>query len=101
MNEKLIQECKVFAVASIELYRHLTERSNNPERNLSRQYLLTSTKIGADVTQENYKDALCSARCAKYWLGLLVQSLYVKKDDTLKLDVNLTHIIKELSSIKE
>lgn len=70
-------ESKAYAIESIKLYQHLTEFAPKKEYNLSKQYLLTSTRIGDLIRQENPLEAYYAAKSAKYWLELLYNGQYI------------------------
>lgn len=73
-------ESKAFAFESIRLYQHLTEFAPKKEYNLSKQYLVASTRIGDLIRQENNLEAYYAAKSAKYWLELLYNGGYIDDD---------------------
>lgn len=73
-------ESKAYAIASIKLYQHLTEYALKKEFNLSKQYLISSTRIGDFIRQDNNLEAYHSASSAKYWLELLYNGGYIDDD---------------------
>lgn len=73
-------ESKAYAIASIKLYQHLTEYALKKEFNLSKQYLISSTRIGDFIRQDNNLEAYYSASSAKYWLELLYNGGYIDDD---------------------
>lgn len=70
-------ESKAYAIKSIKLYQHLTEYAPKKEYNLSKQYLLASTRIGDLIRQENRLEAYYAAKSAKYRLELLCNGQYI------------------------
>lgn len=70
-------ESKAYAIESIKLYQHLTEYAPKKEYNLSKHYLLSATRIGDFIRQENYLEAYHAASSAKYWLELLYNGGYI------------------------
>jgi len=92
----------------IEVYRTLIYR--NKEYVLSKQMLKSGTSIGANI-QEAYggysrKDfrakmsiAYKEARETEYWLNLLYESKYLKKEEYSQLFSLLKEILKMLFSI--
>lgn len=73
-------ESKAYAVESIRLFQHLTEYASKKEFNLSKQYLVSATRIGDFIQQDNMLEAYHSASSAKYWLELLYSGGYVDDD---------------------
>lgn len=73
-------ESKTYAIESIKLYQQLTESEERKEYILSKQYLISSTRIGDLLRQENPLEAYYAAKSAKYWLELLYNGGYI--DDT-------------------
>ena len=70
-------ESKAYAIESIKLYQHLTEYAPKKEYNLSKQYLIASTRIGDLIRQDNTLEACYAAKSAKYWLELLYNGGYI------------------------
>ena len=70
-------ESKAYAIESIKLYQHLTEYAPKKEYNLSKQYLLSSTRIGDFIRQDQHLEAYHAAKSAKYWLELLYNGRYI------------------------
>ena len=78
-------ESKAYAAESIKLYQHLTEYAPKKEYNLSKQYLLASTRIGDLIRQENTLEAYYAAKSAKYWLELLYKGQYIDDEQAEKM----------------
>lgn len=106
-KENIIQDKSLdFAISLIHLYKDLLEEK---EFVLSRQLLRSGTSIGANIEEaiaaESGKDflhkisiSLKEARETQYWLKLIKEGAFVRKDLTsYQHDVN--EIIKILSSI--
>ena len=102
------KKSKKFALEIINLYKHLTEHKK--EFILSKQILKSGTSIGANVKEASFAQsradfyskmyiAYKEAGETEYWLELLYESGFIKKDDYLKLSANCQEIIKILSSI--
>lgn len=103
-NEKkpfdLRGESKEFATRIIKLYQHLTERAPKKEYNLSKQLLISGTRIGDLVRQESQLDAYHMARSTHYWLELLIDGGYVHQqdiEDLLDLSDHLTRYLYVVS----
>lgn len=103
-NEKksfdLRGESKEFAVGIIRLYQHLTEKATKKEYNLSRQLLISGTRIGDLVRQESLLDAYHMARSSHYWIELLIEGGYVHQQDIeglLDLSDHLTRYLYVVS----
>lgn len=100
-------ESKAYAIESIKLYQHLTEFASKKEFNLSKQYLLASTRIGDLIRQENSLEAYYAAKSAKYWLELLYNGKYIDDEQAEKmLDycdplVRILYVISHPESRKE
>ena len=73
-------ESKAYAIESIKLYQHLTEYAPKKEFNLSKLYLISATRIGDFIRQENNLEACHAASSAKYWLELLYNGGYIDGD---------------------
>lgn len=73
-------ESKAYAIESIKLYQHLTEFAKKKEYNLSKQYLISATRIGDLIRQDNTLEAYYAAKSAKYWLELLYNGQYIDDD---------------------
>lgn len=73
-------ESKAYAVESIRLFQHLTEYASKKEFNLSKQYLIASTRVGDFIQQDNNLEAYHAASSAKYWLELLYNGGYIDDD---------------------
>lgn len=71
------RESKAYAIESIRLYQQLTENEERKEFILSKQYLISSTRIGDLLRQENPLEAYYAAKSAKYWLELLYKGGYI------------------------
>jgi four helix bundle protein len=97
-----------FALRIVKLYRYLQEEKK--EYVLSKQVLRSGTAIGALVHEAQYGEskadfvhklgiALKEANETKYWLQLLAQSGYIDEKSYYSIDVDLTEILKILTSI--
>jgi four helix bundle protein len=109
MNEKenpILEKSFQFSLTIIELYKFLKK---NKEFVISKQLLRCGTSIGANVNEsiaaQTKKDfitkmAIASkeARETKYWIMLLQESQFVKKDFKEYL-VDIEEIIRILTSI--
>lgn len=103
-NEKksfdLRGESKEFAVRSIKLYQYLTEKTQKKEYNLSKQFLISATRIGDLVRQESLLDAYHMARSSHYWVELLIEGGYINQqdiEDLLDLSDHLTRYLYVVS----
>lgn len=109
MNEKknpILDKSFQFSLKIIELYKFLKE---NKEYVISKQLLRCGTSVGANVNEsiaaQTKKDFITKmsiaskeARETKYWLRLLQESQFVKKDFKKHLE-DIEEIIKILTSI--
>lgn len=75
--KELFETAKQIAFDIVLLYKSLTEQSTNKELLLSKQLLLTGTKIGDHIQREEYLEAYYSAKSAKYWLDILYKGEYI------------------------
>jgi four helix bundle protein len=114
LENPLLEKSLQFAVESVSLYKVLIK---NNEYVMSKQFLKSSTSIGANVTEANYaisraefvakmQIALKEAAETMYWLTLLTRTGYVKADCQLYEQCNeikkiLTSTIKTAKSNKE
>lgn len=103
-NEKksfdLRGESKEFAVRSIKLYQYLTEKTQKKEYNLSKQFLISATRIGDFVRLESLLDAYHMARSSHYWVELLIEGGYINQqdiEDLLDLSDHLTRYLYVVS----
>lgn len=76
----LYGESKEFAFRSVKLYQHLTQYAKPKEKILSGQFLLSATRIGDLVRQEQPLEAYHSARSTHYWLQILQSGGYLAED---------------------
>lgn len=81
----LYTESKAYAIESIRLYQHLTEYAPKKELDLSKLYLISATRIGDFIQQDNMLEAYHSASSAKYWLELLYNGQYIDDEQTEKM----------------
>lgn len=99
-NEKksfdLRGESKEFAIRIVKLYQHLTEKATKKEYNLSKQLLVSGTRIGDYVRQENSLDAYHVANSTHYWLELLLEGGYVSKQEIEGLLEHSDHLTRYL-----
>ena len=109
MNEKknpILEKSFQFSLKIIELYKFLTEKK---EFIISKQLLRCGTSIGANVNEsiaaQTKKDFITKMSIAsketretKYWIMLLQESQFVKKDFKEYL-VDIEEIIRILTSI--
>jgi four helix bundle protein len=97
-----------FAIEIVKLYKILCEQKK--EFVISKQLLRSGTSIGAMVRESEHAEsksdfihklsiALKEANESEYWLELLVQSDYLSKDAFLKINAQLTEILKLLTAI--
>jgi len=97
-----------FAVRSVNLYKHLTK--NKCEYVLSKQFLRSSTSIGANVSEaargQSKADfiskmaiALKEANEAEYWLRLLYSSEYLSEIEFESMSRDVNELIALLVSI--
>lgn len=104
----IVFKSKFFAVKSIELYKFLCESSH--EFTLSRQFLKSSTSIGANVKEairgQSNADfgakmniALKEASESEYWLELFYDTGYIGEDKFNELYPMCQELIKMLTSI--
>lgn len=77
---------------TIDIYKSLTERKKNKESILSKQLLLSATRIGDYIRQEQLLDAYHACSSAYYWLRLLIQSGYLDEEDTEWLENKLIEL---------
>lgn len=100
INEKksfdLRGESKEFAIKIIKLYQHLTEKATKKEYNLSKQLLVSGTRIGDYVRQENSLEAYHVANSTHYWLELLLEGGYVSKQNIEELLEQSDHLARFL-----
>lgn len=89
-------ESKTLAIESIKLYQHLTEFAPKKEYNLSKQYLLSSTRIGDLLRQDNNLEAYYAAKSAKYWLELLYNGHYIDDEQAEKMLTYLDPLVRIL-----
>lgn len=100
-------ESKAYAIESIKLYQHLTEYAPKKEFNLSKQYLISATRIGDLIRQENHLEACHAASSAKYWLELLYNGQYIDNEQAEKMLnyvdplVRILYVISHPESRKE
>ena len=103
----IIEKSFQFALDSINAYKTLISRN---EYILSKQFLRSSTSIGANVheSQEAVSSAdfvnklsiaLKEARETIYWLKLLAESNYLEKEVYVKLIADCEEIMKIIRSI--
>lgn len=89
-------ESKEFAFRSIKLYQYLTEASKKKEYNLSKQFLISGTRIGDLVRQEQHLDAYHSASSAKYWIELLHNGGYLTDEQATSILDDCLRLVKYL-----
>ena len=116
--ENIIEEKSLkFAVRVVNLYKYLSEEKK--ELILSKQLIRSGTSIGANVTEAEQaqsnadfisKMSIALKECSesKYWLRLLYETKYLKKQeyesiltDCTELEKILVSIIKTSKKIKE
>ena len=97
-----------FAVRSVNLYKHLTE--NKREYILSKQFLRSSTSIGANVSEaergqskpdfiSKMSIALKEANETEYWLRLLYASEYLNEAEFTSMSRDVNELISLLVAI--
>lgn len=97
-----------FAVRSVNLYKHLTE--NKREYILSKQFLRSSTSIGANVSEaergqskpdfiSKMSIALKEANETEYWLQLLYASEYLNEAEFTSMSRDVNELISLLVAI--
>lgn len=114
-NNIVKEKSEAFALRIVNLYRHLTSRSDDKEFVMSNQLLRSGTSIGANIAESEYaisKDDFrakffialkeCNESC--YWIKLLFksnsltqqeyESLYCDCEELLKLLVSITKSLK-------
>ena len=103
----IVVKTRAFAIASIALYKHIAAQN---EYVLSRQFLKSSTSIGANVKEavraQSKADfvakmsiALKEASETEYWLDLLHESNYIKDNQYEQSQNDCVEIIKILTTI--
>jgi len=111
MNENTIYTKSFeFAIRIVKLYKFLCD--NHKEYTISKQLLRCGTSIGANVNEaisaQSKKDFISKmsiankeARETKYWIELLIETGYLKKDENYveTLHNEIEKIIKILTSI--
>ena len=107
-NNIIVVKSKTFALRSIKLYRILTKEEH--EFVLSKQFLRSSTSIGANVREavrgQSNADfgakmniALKEACETEYWLELLQESGYISIDEAVSMLNDCRELIKILLAI--
>ena len=92
-----------FAIRVVKLYKHLCDEKK--EYVLSKQLLRSGTSIGANINEAQAgqskadfiaKMSIASkeARESKYWIGLLIKTDYLNKDDKY-----VETLVKEIDEI--
>lgn len=76
----------------IKIYQTLTERMSNKEFILSKQLLISGTKIGDFIRQEQLLDAYHACNSTYYWLNLLTETGYLEKGEVDWLDNKLIEL---------
>ena len=89
-------ESKEFAVRSIKLYQYLTEKAQKKEYNLSKQFLISATRIGDLVRQDSMLEAFRSASSAKYWLEMLTSGEYLTTNESEAMLADADHLVRYL-----
>lgn len=89
-------ESKEFAVRSIKLYQYLTEKAKKKEYNISKQFLISGTRIGDLVRQECMLDAYRSASSAKYWLEMLTSGEYLTTNESEAMLADADRLVRYL-----
>ena len=103
----ILEKSFQFALNSINAYKTLISRN---EYILSKQFLRSSTSIGANVNESQeavssadfinkLSIALKEARETIYWLKLLAESNYLEKEVYVKLIADCEEIMKIIRSI--
>jgi four helix bundle protein len=103
----IIEKSFQFALDSINAYKILLSKN---EYILSKQFLRSSTSIGANVNESQeavssadfinkLSIALKEARETVYWLKLLAESNYLEKEVCMKLISDCEEIMKIIRSI--
>ena len=104
----LLDKTKAFALRIIKLYRYLCETKK--EYVLSKQVLRSGTSIGANAKEAAHAQSRADfyaklyisykeASETEYWLELLHESGYIKKDAFDSIYADCKEIIKILASI--
>ena len=110
----LVEKSKAFALKGIELYKRLLDAR---EHILSKQFLRSSTSIGANIAEGQYAQskadflskysiALKEASETLYWLDLLSQSGWMPKsadDSSLVADCEelIRLLVASIKTVKE
>ena len=109
MSQNIIKDKSfAFAIRIVNLCKYLN--SEKKEDVLSEQILLSGTAIGAFVRQAEYAErttdfiskmsiALKEANKTEYWISLLYQTDYLEKKAFDSLSLDITEILKLLTSI--
>lgn len=95
-NMELLKQSKTLALDVINMYKYLTESAKPKETMLAKQLLLTGTKIGDHIRQEQLLDAFHSAASAHYWLSLLIQADYLDPEKAMSLENDLMNMKTQL-----
>ncbi len=103
---RLFEKSKIFALHSVSLYKALISRS---EYVLSKQFLRSSTAVGANIAESNYAQsradfvskqsiALKEAAESAYWLDLLHDADYITHDEYTSASSECTELIRMLTA---
>ena len=104
----LVDKSFKFAVRIVKLYKYLSE--NKKECILSKQILRSGTSIGANINEAQEAQSkndfisklsisLKEARETKYWIELLKETDYLRKNETDSILDDLIEIIELLVTI--
>ena len=103
----VVEKSKKFALRIINLYKYLCDKN---EYILSKQILRSGTSIGANIREATFGQtkadfyfkmniARKEANETEYWLELLYEGKYIKKNDFESIYGDCKEIIKLLTSI--
>ena len=107
MKENIIKtKSFAFAVRAVQLYKELVE---NKEYVMSKQFLRSSTSVGANVRESCnsnskrdfiYKLTISQKECDEsiYWLELLNETNYIEKEQFFELKNQAEEILRILKS---
>lgn len=89
-------ESKEFAFRCVKLYQYLTEHAQRKEYNLSKQFLISGTRIGDLIRQDQRLEAYYAAKSAKYWLELLQNGAYLTGEQAASMLDDCLRLVKYL-----
>ncbi|MCQ2112378.1 MAG: four helix bundle protein [Bacteroidaceae bacterium] len=106
----LLDKSKAFAVRAVRLYVYLTQKSDNKEYILSKQFVRSATSIGANInegvngqTKSDFASkmsiALKEAGECCYWIDLLHETEYISDSEYTSIIADCEELKKMLTSI--